>query len=197
MGDWCWPRLVPHTDTLSSTANWDEQSSLALPDPCIVDGKRVGFRLAGSLRLCSEHPLTPLPGPSDFHLPFFCSSRLQTPHSAALSDAAGEGRVSIRKEGFCSLMPLRNTHGNPVLLLSLSHKTCVLTCAVICPWDFSGFISTSCPSVQPRMRLFQSLGRQSTACTATSLCLKERNNPGSCPAATDPGFGWQPLPSLP
>lgn len=54
--------------------------------------------------------------------------------------------MSITKEGFCSLMPLRNTHGNPVLLLSLSHKTCVLTCAVICPWDFLGFISTLRPS---------------------------------------------------
>lgn len=78
--------------------------------------------------------------------------------------------MSIRKEGFCSLMPLRNTHGNPVLLLSLSHKTCVLTCAVICPWDFSGFISTL-RSVRPAENAVISVPRQAVHCLHSHLSL--------------------------
>lgn len=82
------------------------------------------------------------------------------------------------------------------LLLLLSHKTCTLTCAVICSWNCCDLISTLHPSSW-EIIYFSPLGRNSTAYKAISVCLKEGNKPATLPSGRPSGDRSPPWPAAP
>lgn len=178
------------------------QSPLTLPAPCTADGEMVGFGLQDSCRLCSEHQLTPFPGPSDFHLlfPLLRASNSSTQQLKMVQEEKVES--ASRKKGPAVLTPLRNLHilwGTMLLqtlLLSLSRRTCTLTCAVICSWNCWDLISTLHPCSW-EIIYFSRLGRNSIACKAISVCLKEENKPMILPSSRLSGDRPQPWPAAP
>lgn len=194
----------PRRDTLSSKANWNVAEPSHSPSPLYCWWRNGGIwaprqlqavlwaptnSLPRSLRLSPALP--PLPTPQGF----------KQLNSAAQNGAGREGGVSIKK-GPAVLTPLRNLHilwGTMLLqtlLLSLSCKTCTLTCAVICSWNCWDLISTLHPCSW-EIIYFSPLGRNSIACKAISVCLKEENKPMILPSSRPSGDRPQPWPAAP